>query len=212
MLLQSPTHTVLAHRSLQTFAPRPNLKRCLATSTRAARKKGDISSVFVSLSGGEAAPLPGRFADQKKRLVAGRENQIQKSWDRLLRKLKDEVNLIEQRGSDIIPSIDFKDIHSSPAVFRDELRKRGVAVIRGVIPEHEARGYKKEIEDYVKTNPGTKGISLMISTPWVQFWYGVLTTFQHFPHTIPRSTSYTGQSPKCAHVPTPTCSRRNASS
>ena len=159
MSLQNPARAVLARRGLQTLTWQPNLKRCLATSTQGARKEGDISSVFVSLSGKERSALPERFASQKKRLIAGREDQIQRSWDRLLRKLKDEVHLIEQRGSDIVPSIDFKDIHSAPAAFRDELRKRGVAVIRGVIPEHEARGYKEEIEHYAKANPGTKGMS-----------------------------------------------------
>ncbi|EYE93391.1 DUF1479 domain-containing protein [Aspergillus ruber CBS 135680] len=133
-----------------------SLQNPAPTSTQGARKEGDISSVFVSLSGKEKSALPERFADQKKRLIAGREDQIQKSWDRLLRKLKDEVNLIEQRGSDIVPSIDIKDIHSAPKAFQDELRKRGVAVIRGVIPEHEARCYKDEIEQYAKANPETK--------------------------------------------------------
>ncbi|KAE8142442.1 hypothetical protein BDV38DRAFT_294331 [Aspergillus pseudotamarii] len=127
-----------------------------ATSSAESRKEGDISSVFVSLSGKEEAPLPPRFADQKRRLITGREEQIERSWHRLLHTLKDEVRLIEQRGSDIIPSIDFKDVHTAPKTFRDELRKRGVGVIRGVVPEHEARAYKEEIENYVKANPGTK--------------------------------------------------------
>lgn len=162
MPLQNPARAVLTYRGLRSLTSWHNLKRCLATSTQGARKEGDISSVFASLSGKEKTALPERFADQKKRLIAGREDEIQKSWDRLLRKLKDEVNLIEQRGSNIIPSIDFKDIHNAPAAFRDELRKRGVAVIRGLIPEHEARGYKEEIEDYVKENPGTKGMFLII--------------------------------------------------
>lgn len=206
MSLQNPARAVLTLRASHTLTSQANLKRCLATSTQIARKEGDISSVFASLSGKEKSALPGRFADQKKRLIAGHEDQIQQSWDRLLRQLKDEVHLIEQRGSDIVPSIDFKDIQSAPAAFTNELRKRGVAVIRGVIPEHEARGYKEEIEHYAKVNPGTKGMFLLTF-----FRYKVLTTLQHFPHTIPRSTNCIGQSPRCAHVHTPTCSRRNAS-
>lgn len=166
MSLHNPARAVLTHRGLHTLTSQPNLKRSLATSTQGARKEGDISSVFVSMSGQEKFALSERFADQKKRLMAGREDQIQRSWDRLLRKLKDEVHLIEQRGSDIVPSIDFKDIHSAPVAFRDELRKRGVAVIRGVISEHEARSYKEEIEDYVKANPGTKGMFLTHLSTW----------------------------------------------
>ncbi|KAJ5819761.1 hypothetical protein N7474_005352 [Penicillium riverlandense] len=130
---------------------------CLSTSTQTPRKEGDISSVFVSLSSkGEAAPLDERFAEQKRRLIADRGDQLKRSWDRLLCKLRDEVRTIEERGPDIIPSIDFKDIHAAPRSFHEELKKRGVAVIRGVIPEAEARGYKEDIEAYVRANPGTK--------------------------------------------------------
>ncbi|KAJ6093520.1 hypothetical protein N7486_008809 [Penicillium sp. IBT 16267x] len=129
----------------------------LSTNTQTPRKEGDISSVFVSLSGdGKAAPLAERFADQKKKLIAGRGDQLKRSWDRLLCKLRDEVETIEHRGSDIIPSINFRDIHAAPRSFHDELRKRGVAIIRGVVPEAEARGYKEEIEAYARANPATK--------------------------------------------------------
>ena len=124
-----------------------------------AKKEGDISSVFASLSGGEAKELPPRFADIKKKLIDGREDQVKQSWDRLLRQLKDEIAVIEAGGSAVIPSIDFKDIHAAPKSFREELKKRGVAVVRGVVPEAEARAYKEEVEEYVRQNPGTKGES-----------------------------------------------------
>ncbi|CAG7942435.1 unnamed protein product [Penicillium salamii] len=110
-----------------------------STSTRRSRKEGDISSVFVSLSSQEeAAPLDSRFAEQKKRLLADRSDKIKESWDRLLNRLREETGTIKKCG----PSI--------------ELRKRGVAVVRGVIPEDEARGYKEATEAYVAANPGTK--------------------------------------------------------
>ncbi|KAL4908636.1 hypothetical protein BDW74DRAFT_102303 [Aspergillus multicolor] len=132
-------------------------RRLLVTAaTRTPRKEGDISSVFVSLSGAAKETLPQRFADQKRRLIAGNEDAVSKSWERLLTRLRDEVATIAQHGSDVIPSIDFKDIGQAPAKFQSELRKRGVAVVRGVIPEHEARGYKEEVEAYVRANPQTR--------------------------------------------------------
>jgi hypothetical protein len=45
-------------------------------------------------------------------------------------------------------------------------------VIRGVIPEQEARAYKFEIEEYVKKNPQTKG------------------EYPYFPSLIPIGTVY----------------------
>ncbi|KNG88506.1 hypothetical protein ANOM_003223 [Aspergillus nomiae NRRL 13137] len=141
MPLHTPSHLSIARHALKPLRVHRSFIR-QATSSADPRKEGDISSVFVSLSGKEETPLPPRR--NRKKLAS------------LLHTLKDEVRLIHQRGSDIIPSIEFKDIHAAPKTFRDELRKRGVAVIRGVVPEHEARAYKDEIEDYVKANPGTK--------------------------------------------------------
>ncbi|KAK9473656.1 uncharacterized protein V1510DRAFT_328215 [Dipodascopsis tothii] len=122
------------------------------------RKEGDISSVFVSLSGGEAAALPTRFADQKRRLIAGNEDKIIQSWNRLLSVLKDEVEIIHKLGPSVVPQIDFADINSPPSSFVDNLKKRGVAVIRGVVPETEALSYKSRLKDYIRANPQTKGL------------------------------------------------------
>ena len=121
------------------------------------KKEGDISSVFSSLSGGEARPLDERFASLKRELIVGREDEVLASWRRLLERLKRENEIIAKMGSSIIPQIDFRDLSSRPRDFEDEVKSRGVAVIKGVIPRDEAREYKNEVEEYVKNNPGTKG-------------------------------------------------------
>lgn len=128
-------------------------------STGSTRQEGDISSAFVSLSGdnGETPPLPSRYADLKRRLIEGREPEIKRSWDRLLCKLREEVKTVRTHASSVIPSIEFRDIENPSTSFQEELRKRGVAVIRGVVPEDEARSYKEDIEEYVRVNPFTKG-------------------------------------------------------
>jgi hypothetical protein len=141
----------------------PILHRTLATATqphisRALRAEGDISSVFASLSGNEAVPLPTRFADIKSSLIHGHEPEITASWSRLLSSLRTEIDHISSAGSDIIPSLGFSDIgnHSRVHPFANSLRKRGVAIIRGVVPEEEALKWKSEIGDYIVANPQTK--------------------------------------------------------
>ena len=119
--------------------------------------EGDISAAFVSLSGAQAEPLPSRFADLKRRLVRGYETQLTASWDRLLRELQHEIQNLKIHGSNVIPEIHFEDIDTHPASFEQAVHKRGVAVIRGVVLETEARKYKDEVERYVKDNPSTKG-------------------------------------------------------
>lgn len=121
------------------------------------KAEGDISDTFASLSGREAQPLPDRFRELKLRLVKGHEDAVIASWQRLLRTLRTENELIARAGPAIIPEVRFSHLHTDLAALKPEIQKRGVAVIRGVIPEDEARAYKFEIEEYARQNPQTRG-------------------------------------------------------
>ncbi|KAI0015471.1 DUF1479 domain protein [Xylariomycetidae sp. FL0641] len=128
----------------------------MATSPPQGKREGDISDAFVSLSGGNRPPLPDRFLELKKTLSRGREDRIVAGWNRLLRDLRRENEAVAQAGPDIIPTLEFARLDEELPNIQAELKKRGVAVIRGVIPEGEARAYKEEIEEYVRKNPSTK--------------------------------------------------------
>jgi len=122
-----------------------------------AKKEGDISSVFVSLSNAPSVPLPNRYRDIKRQLIYGNEERIIASWNRLLTELKKENEIMAQKGVDVIPQIEFSDLQTTPEQFKKEVRKRGVGVVKGVVPEDVARQYKTDAEKYIATNPGTKG-------------------------------------------------------
>jgi hypothetical protein len=142
-------------RPLRAFPSRPSTHvRTAATQT--SKRAGDISDAFASLSGQEFKPLGPEYAELKARLIRGHEEQVRASWDRLLQDLREEIPLIVERGSKVIPEIDFKDIGAAPQHFNDELKKRGVAVVRGVIPEAEALQWKADLSRYIKENPQTK--------------------------------------------------------
>lgn len=129
------------------------------TPTKATKKAGDISSVFPSLSGAASSPLPPRFADLKRRLIHGHRDALNDSWQRLLVDLRKETEAVKILGSKVIPELDFKHIHdlNKTTTFRDELHKRGVAIIRGVVSEKEALDWKELLKRYIQTNPSTKG-------------------------------------------------------
>jgi len=65
------------------------------------KEAGDISSVFPSLSGKPAEPLPPRFADIKRSLIKGNEAAVADSWQRLLDGLKGEIDEIRVKGSTV---------------------------------------------------------------------------------------------------------------
>ncbi|KAK6208652.1 hypothetical protein QIS74_12170 [Colletotrichum tabaci] len=127
-----------------------------AASRHGPKKEGDISSVFVSLSGTTREPLPDRFRTLKQDLVAGHEDAVIESWGRLVRALREENETVAAKGPAIIPSVDFNNIDEDIDGLKAEIRRRGAVVVRGVVDEKEARGYKEEIEAYVRKNPSTK--------------------------------------------------------
>ncbi|KAJ8110982.1 hypothetical protein ONZ43_g5734 [Nemania bipapillata] len=130
------------------------------TSTQSqVKREGNIADSFVSLSGGNRPPLPESFLTLKKSLVAGHEDKVIASWQRLLGQLKRENRILATEGSKVIPSLEFANLEGDLERLRSEIKKRGAAVVRGVIPEEEARAYKSDIEEYVRQNPSTKGVT-----------------------------------------------------
>lgn len=129
-----------------------------ASTTAQQKREGTIADAFASLSGQQFGPLEPRFASVKSALINGHEEAVQASWTRLLSQLQREVKVISQKKSSIIPVIDFRDTDTPSKAFADEYRKRGVAVIRNVIPEEEVLYMKDELKKYIRQNPHTKGM------------------------------------------------------
>ncbi|KAL6696523.1 hypothetical protein J3F84DRAFT_370355 [Trichoderma pleuroticola] len=152
----------------------PRLHRCLATVQTpkpAPKRQGDISDSFVSLSGVEQAPLPDRFRQLKLELVRGREKEIAAGWTRLLRTLRRENEVIAQKGPAVIPQVEFSDLNFGlDSKVKEEIKKRGVVVVHGVIPEGEAREYKARVEEYVKQNPHTRAFPAHDPQVYELYW------------------------------------------
>ncbi|KAJ6120435.1 hypothetical protein N7523_004715 [Penicillium sp. IBT 18751x] len=134
-------------------------KRLLATETspltRKDKQEGDISSVFSTFSGKKSAPLPDRFRDLKRNLTTGFEEEIQKSWDDLVETLKVRTEEVAAKRESIIPQLKFADIQASkvsPANI-EAIRRTGVAVIRGVVPNDVAEGLLSDVRQYFDAYP-----------------------------------------------------------
>ena len=159
----------------------------MSKSERTSKPAGDISSVFPSLSGAISAPLPPRFADLKRRLIQGHEDQLRDSWQRLLAKLREEREVIKALGSRVVPELNFRDLDNveKRTTFRDELHNRGVAVIRGVVAEQEALGWKELAKRYIQNNPATKGKALFyllsLTSSFTQYWAAMVITSRTSP-------------------------------
>ncbi|KAK0731420.1 hypothetical protein B0H67DRAFT_639819 [Lasiosphaeris hirsuta] len=102
--------------------------------------------------------LSQRFAALKESIVSGRGDSLVWSWHQLLGTLWEEVDLVASLGSRIVPTIDFADIGKPEYAqgFQEELRARGVAVIRNVVPRDTALDWEDETRVYLDQNPNTK--------------------------------------------------------
>lgn len=117
-----------------------------------AESAGDISSIFASLSGKKAAPLPSRFADLKRKIVSGKEAQLQESYDRLIPALRADLDEISVLGSQSIPRIPFSSIGSLSPSDLANIRRRGCCVITSVVPKPEAAALIESAKSYISEN------------------------------------------------------------
>ena len=154
--------------------PKPKLVSAAAhrtaTTITGRKAEGDISSVFASLSGATPQPLPQRFADLKRNLIAGHEDEVVKGWNRLLRRLQDEVALVKKAGSAIIPEIEYKDIENPSEEFRRQHKERGVALVRGVVDPRTASEWKRSLREYISHNPQTKAFPPVNPAVFELYW------------------------------------------
>lgn len=153
-------------------------------TTQAQKRAGDISDAFASLSGQDFKPLTPEYAALKGRLIKGHENEVRESWERLLQELREEIPHIVELGSKVIPEIDFKDIGNAPETFSSELRKRGVAVVRGVVPEDEALQWKEDLREYIRKNPQTKAFPSDNPQVFELYWSRVQLLARGYPNML----------------------------
>lgn len=170
----------MASTTTTTMAPPP------PPASSQGKREGDISDSFASLSGLHSTPLPDRYRQLKLSLVADHdEAQIVASWRRLLDVLRTENDIIARLGPDVIPSLRFSHLDEDLKHQRAELKKRGVAVVRGVIPRDEARAYKDQVEAYVAQNKdATKGFPPENPQVYELYWSAAQLAARGHPNLV----------------------------
>lgn len=120
------------------------------------KKPGNILSAFQANINDV---LPEKYKLIKKDLVqcCGEEN-LQTSWTRLVESFDKEIQVIKEKGPNVIPQIEcstiLKNDFKFPSTFADEIRKRGCVVVRNVVDRNEALQYKEDVQQYIKNHEG----------------------------------------------------------
>jgi len=71
-----------------------------------------------------------------------------------LKREVEEIAAAQAKGNSVVPALDFKDVESGNVsdAAKAELRRRGVAVVRGVYPKAQAEDWNAELGDYLQRN------------------------------------------------------------
>lgn len=150
------------------------------------KESGTIASVFATLSGGSLSDsLPERFGTLKKSLVTSEAHAkaLHQAWNEICNSLEKETQEIIHHGADLIPVVQYpgdkaNGVNSIHEWLDDKsieaIKKRGTVIIKGVVSQEEALGYKQSVRDYVAANPQTKGTSLF---PFLAF--DILLSLNH---------------------------------
>ncbi|KAI1329292.1 hypothetical protein F5Y16DRAFT_105497 [Xylariaceae sp. FL0255] len=140
----------------------------------------------LSFYGTQPVPLPSRFASLKRRLIAGHEAAIEASWARLIEALRTEIQHIDQHRTELIPSIDFCDINDPTKVkpFDAQLKRHGIGVIRGVVPQAEASRWVEETKKYFEKGHECKPPPAQDPTCFEFFWTPAQVRSRAHPHML----------------------------
>ncbi|KAI1129861.1 hypothetical protein F5Y10DRAFT_237419 [Nemania abortiva] len=162
-------------RTNGTKRPRPSDHRdgrIVKSRQRPLSSKNSMEPPVLSFYGTQPVPLPSRFASLKKRLVAGHESALEASWSRLIAALRDEIRYIDAHRGELIPSIDFTEIHDAAKVapFERSLKRHGIGVIRGVVPAKDASSWVEETKKYLETKHDFKPPPAQDPTCFDFFW------------------------------------------
>ncbi|KAG9016177.1 hypothetical protein FRB93_011651 [Tulasnella sp. JGI-2019a] len=101
--------------------------------------------------------FPAHYVDLKKEITQGHEEAIVASWKSLLDELAIRTKAIEQAGSNYIPQVEFASLSKLSQEEIDRIKTVGSVVIRNVVDDDEAVGYKEALKEYVKANPQVHG-------------------------------------------------------
>jgi hypothetical protein len=126
--------------------------------SQAAEPVGDISSVVAAL--GDTYDWPKEFGKLKERLRP-EPSLLRDGWHRLEIALDAELEEISRRKQEIIPEVKFSDIQKNggrlPTIVEEQLRKRGVLIVRGVVEADTALDWKAGVRKYAEDNPSHVG-------------------------------------------------------
>lgn len=168
------------------FADPQPLRDAMGTTRN--RAGDSIGTAFTSLSTGASA-LPPQYVTLKRELSQGHETSILDGWHRLINQLETQtLPQIQELGTKLVPEVNFSDIEANGGKLPEEVEKKlkacGTLVIRGIVPREQALGWKKEVREYITSNPSTGGFPANDIQVYETYWSKAQVTARSHPNML----------------------------
>ncbi|KII86315.1 hypothetical protein PLICRDRAFT_43911 [Plicaturopsis crispa FD-325 SS-3] len=100
-------------------------------------------------------PLPPRFAELKQQIAStypNFEEKVTRAWNEILAELEQVTKNIARAGPDSVPQVSFADLSTLSQEEIAAIKRKGCIIIRDVVDDAQASGWKTELEKYVTAN------------------------------------------------------------
>jgi hypothetical protein len=100
--------------------------------------------------------FPPRYQELKQEIANSYPNfeeRITKAWGEILDELQKTAEIIEKEGSEGIPQVKFSELDNLDQDTIKMIKAKGSVVIRDIVDDDEAAGWKRALQEFTTTNP-----------------------------------------------------------
>lgn len=155
-----------------------------------------------------AAPTwPERFVQLKKEIAQGHEEELTRSWKKLVAALKERTDEFIKTGPEYIPRVDYSDLQGLSAEKLAEIKKKGCVIIKNVVPDEEALKWKADLRKIIEDNPQLEGMPKDDKQFFYLYWSKPQVEARAHPNILNASTwlnqlyTGTGADPRVLSAP-----------
>ncbi|KAF7317164.1 hypothetical protein HMN09_00451300 [Mycena chlorophos] len=98
--------------------------------------------------------------------------KAKQAWGEIISELREVTGRIEKEGQAYIPRVSFTDLQNGTLTAEKiaEVKRKGTVVITDVVEDETARGWKADLEEFVKKNPQTEGFPAEDKQFFMLYW------------------------------------------
>ncbi|KAJ6553578.1 hypothetical protein DFH09DRAFT_1166934 [Mycena vulgaris] len=139
--------------------------------------------------------MPPRFVEIKRAIAAQNPNfeqNLRKAWTEVLAELEQVTKAIAKEGSAYIPQVSFADLDKLSEAQIADIKRKGTVVIKDVVDDAQAQGWKDSLEEFIKANPQVEGFPEEDKQFFYLYWTKAQVQARAHPNVLAAATWLNG--------------------